>query len=155
MYAYANELIIYIMYVSVCSCRCISVCFSISRSIKNRHHMRIQVPVRILNRDHRADSITESSPVRLHVRTDSIFVSVAIPVSGTSLSVSVAVSVSVSVSVQLKEICTEYDNSHKKRCTSLSVSVAASVSVSVSIQLRRTLVGNQQNWVRELLCILS
>ena len=117
--------------------------------------MRIQVPVRILNRDHRADRITEFNPVRLHVRTDSIFVSVAISVSGTSLSVSVAVSVSVSVSVQLKEICTEYDNSHKKRCTSLSVSVAASVSVSVSIQLRRTLVGNQQNWVRELLCILS
>ena len=117
--------------------------------------MRIQVPIRILNRDHRANSVTESNPVRLHVRTDSIFVSVAIPVSGTSLSVSVAVSVSVSVSVQLEEICTEYNNSHKKRCTSLSVSVAASVSVSVSIQLRRTLVGNQQNWVRKLLCILS
>ena len=100
MYAYANELIIYIMYVSVCSCRCISVCFSISRSIKNRHHMRIQVPVRILNRDHRADRVTEFNPVRLHVRTDSIFVSVAISVSGTSLSVSVAVSVSVSVSVR-------------------------------------------------------
>ena len=144
-----------IMYVSSCSCRCFCVCFSISRSIKNRHHMRIQVPVRILNRDHRADKVTEFNPVRLHVRTDSIFVSVAISVSGTSLSVSVAVSVSVSVSVQLKEICTEYDNSHKKRCTPLSVSVAVSVSVSVSIQLRRTLVGNQQNWVRELLCILS
>ena len=117
--------------------------------------MRIQVPVRILNRDHRADRVTEFNPVRLHVRTDSILVSVAISVADTSLSVSVAVSVSVSVSVQLKEICTEYDNSHKKRCTSLSVSVAASVSVSVSIQLRRTLVGNQQNWVRELLCTLS
>ena len=97
--------------------------------------MRIQVPVRILNRDHRADSVTGSNPVRLHVRTDSIFVPVAISVSGTSLSVSVAVSVSVSVSVQLEEICTEYNNSHKKRCTSLSVSVAVSVSVSVSIQL--------------------
>ena len=97
--------------------------------------MRIQVPVRILNRDHRADSVTESSPVRLHVRTDSIFVSVAIPVSGTSLSVSVAVSVSVSVSVQLEEICTEYKNRHRKICTSLSVSLAVSVSVSVSIQL--------------------
>ena len=135
MYAYANELIIYIMYVSVCSCRCISVCFSISRSIKNRHHMRIQVPVRILNRDHRANNVTESNPLRLHVRTDSIFVSVAISFSGTSLSVSFAVSVFVSVSLQLKEICTEYDNHHKKSCTSLSVSVAVSVSVSVSIQL--------------------
>ena len=36
--------------------------------------MRIQVPVRILNRDHRADRVTEFNPVRLHVRTDSIFV---------------------------------------------------------------------------------
>ena len=97
--------------------------------------MRIQVPVRILNRDHRSDRVTPFNPVRLHVRTDSIFVSVAISVSGTSLSVSVAVSVSVSVSVQLEEICTEYKNSHKKICTPLSVSVAVSVSVSVSIQL--------------------
>ena len=70
--------------------------------------MRIQVPVRILNRDHRADRVTEFNPVRLHVRTASIFVSVAISVSGTSLSVSVAVSVSVSVSVQLEGIRTEY-----------------------------------------------
>ena len=97
--------------------------------------MRIQVSVRILNRNHRADRITEFNPVRLHVRTDSIFVSVAISVSGTSLSVSVAVSVSVSVSVQLEGICTEYNNNHKKICTPLSVSVAVSVSVSVSIQL--------------------
>ena len=95
--------------------------------------MRIQVPVRILNRDHRADRVIEFNHVRLHVRTDSIFVSVGISVSGTSISVYVAVSVSVSVSVQ--QICTEYGNSHKKRCTSLSVSVAVSVSVSVSIQL--------------------
>ena len=97
--------------------------------------MRIQVPVRILNRDHRADRVTEFNPVRLHVRTDSIFVSVAISVSGTSLSVSVAVSVSVSVSVQLEGIRTEYKNRHRKICTSLSVSLAVSVSVSVSIQL--------------------
>ena len=97
--------------------------------------MRIQVPVRILNRDHRTDRVTQFNPVRLHVRTESIFVAVAIYVSGTSLSVSVAVSVSVSVSVQLEEFCTEYNNSQKKRCTSLSVSVAVSVSVSVSIQL--------------------
>ena len=101
--------------------------------------MRIQVPVRILNRilnrDHRADRVTEFNPVRLHVRTDSILLSVAISVADTSLSVSVAVSVSVSVSVQLEEFCTEYNNSQKKRCTSLSVSVAVSVSVSVSIQL--------------------
>ena len=97
--------------------------------------MRIQVPVRILNRDHRADRVTEFPPVRLHVRTDSIFVAVAISVSGTSLSVSVAVSVSVSASVQLEEICTEYNNSHKKRCKSLSVSVAVSVTVSVSIKV--------------------
>ena len=97
--------------------------------------MRIQVSVRILNRDHRADRVTEFNPVRLHVRTDSIFVSVAISVPGTSLSVSVAVSVSVSVSVQLEGICTEYNNSHKKICTPLSVSVAVSMSVSVSIQL--------------------
>ena len=103
------------------------------------------MPVRLFIRDHRADRITGFNPVRLNVRTDSLFVSVAISVSGTSLSVSVAVSVSVSVSVQLKEICTEYDNNHKKRCTSLSVSVAVSVSVSVSIQLRGTLVGNQQS----------
>ena len=135
MYTCANELSICIMYVSVCSCRCICVCFSICRSIRNRYHMRIQVPVRLLIRDHRADRITGFYPVRLHVRTDSRFVSVAISVSGTSLSVSVAVSVSVSVSVQLEEFCTEYNNSHKKRCTSLSVSVAVSVSVSVSIQL--------------------
>ena len=69
--------------------------------------MRIQVPVRILNRDHRADRVTQFNPVRLHVRTESIFVAVAIYVSGTSLSVSVAVSVTVSVSVQLEEFCTE------------------------------------------------
>ena len=97
--------------------------------------MRIQVSVRILNRDHRADRVTEFNPVRLHVRTDSIFVSVATSASGTSLSVSVAVSVSVSISVQLEGIRTKYKNSHKKICTSLSVSVAVSVSVSVSIQL--------------------
>ena len=84
--------------------------------------MRIQVPVRILNRDHRADRVIEFNPVRLHVRTDSIFVSVAISVSGTSLSVSVAVSVSVSVSVQLEGIRTEYKNKNKKIYTSLSVS---------------------------------
>ena len=107
--------------------------------------MRIQVPVRILNRDHRADKVIELNPVRLHVRTDSIFVSVAISVSGTSLSVSVAVSVSVSVSVRLEGIRIEYNNRHRKTCTSLSVSVAVSVSVSASIQLRGTLVGNQQN----------
>ena len=129
MYTCANELSISIMYVSVCSCRCIYVCFSISRGIKNRHHMRIQVPVRILNRDHRADRVTEFNPVRLHVRTDSIFVSVAISVSGTSQSVSVAVSVSVSVSVQLEGIRTEYKNRHRKICTSLSASVAVSVSI--------------------------
>ena len=63
--------------------------------------MRIQVPVRILNRDHRTDRVTQFNPARLYVRTDSIFVAVAISVSGTSLSVSVAVSVSVSVSIQL------------------------------------------------------
>ena len=97
--------------------------------------MRIQVSVRVLNRDHRADRVTEFNPVRLHVRTDSIFVSVATSVSGTSLSVSVAVSVSVSVSVQLEGILTKYKNSNRKICTSLSVSVAISVSVSVSIQL--------------------
>ena len=84
--------------------------------------MRIQVPVRILNRDHRADRVTQFNPVRLHVRTDSIFVAVAIYVSGTSLSVSVAVSVSVSVSVQLEGIRTEYKNKHKNIYTSLSVS---------------------------------
>ena len=97
--------------------------------------MQIQVSIRNPNRDHRAARVTDFTPERLHVRTDSIFVSVAIYVSGTSLSVSVAVSVSVSVSVQLEEFCTEYNNSQKKRCTSLSVSVAVSVSVSVSIQL--------------------
>ena len=63
--------------------------------------MRNHVSVRILNRDHRADRVTEFNLVRLHVRTDSIFVSVATSASGTSLSVSVAVSVSVSISVQL------------------------------------------------------
>ena len=82
--------------------------------------MRIQVPVRILNRDHRADRVTEFNPVRLHVRTDSIFVSVAVSVPGTSLSVSVAVSVSVSVSVQLKGIRTEYKHRNRKIYTSLS-----------------------------------
>ena len=59
------------------------------------------MPVRILNRDHRADRVTQFNPVRLHVRTDSILVSVAISVTDTSLSVSVAVSVSVSLYLYL------------------------------------------------------
>ena len=75
--------------------------------------MRIQVSVRILNRDHRADKVTEFNPVRLHVRTDSIFVSVAVFVPGTSLSVFVAASVPVSMSVQLEGISTNYKSRHK------------------------------------------
>ena len=49
--------------------------------------MRIQVPVRILNRDHRADKVIEFNPVRLHVRTDSISLQVAIHASRTPLTV--------------------------------------------------------------------
>ena len=75
--------------------------------------MRIQVSVRNPDRDLRAAKVPEFNPVRLHVRTDSIFLSVAVFVPGTSLSVFVAVSVPVSMSVQLEGISTNYNSRHR------------------------------------------
>ena len=75
--------------------------------------MRIQVPVRILNRDHRADRVTEFNPVRLHVRTDSISVQVAISVSSTPLNVFAAVSKPISVSIHLEGLGTNYTSRHR------------------------------------------
>ena len=75
--------------------------------------MQLQVSVRNPSRDHRAARVTEFTPERLHVRTDSIFVQVAISVSSTSLNVFAAVSVPISVSIHLEGIGTNYKSRHR------------------------------------------
>ena len=97
--------------------------------------MQIQVSIRNPNRDHRAARVTDFTPERLHVRTDSISVQVAICVSSTPLNVFAAVSVPISVSIHLEGLGTNYTSRHWWTCTSLSASVDVSVSISVSVQL--------------------
>ena len=75
--------------------------------------MQIQVPIRNPSRDHRAAKVTEFTPERLHVRTDSISLQVAIPVSSTPPNVFAAVSVPISVSIHLEGLGTNYTNRHR------------------------------------------
>ena len=75
--------------------------------------MQMQVSVRNPSRDLRAARVTEFTPVRLHVRTDSISVQVAISVSSTPLNVLAAVSVPISVSIHLEGIGTNYKSRHR------------------------------------------
>ena len=75
--------------------------------------MQIQVSIRNPSRDHRAAKVTESTPGRLHVRTDSISVQEAIYVSNTPLNVFAAVSVPISVSIHLEGLGTNYTSRHR------------------------------------------
>ena len=109
----AHGLRICIMYVSICSCRCVFVCFDICRSTRNWLHMQMHVSIRNPSRDHRAARVTEFTPERLHVRTDSISVQVAISVSSTPLNVFAAVSVPISVSIHLEGLGTNYKSRHR------------------------------------------